>query len=93
MTIAKRTADYRHYRQRLRSLLPTDVWADEDQDAYFVVFPLATAEPGKELLLGFVVDAAARAVQSVSPISVRITPGNLIAECMSPGSLPGPEAS
>lgn len=89
VTLAKRTTDYRRYRQNLRSLMPVDVWADEEQNAYFVVFPLASARPGKELLLGFVINAPTRTVQSVSPISLHITPYNLIAESMSPARVLG----
>lgn len=84
MTIAKRTADYRRYRPGLRSLLPADVWADEGQGAYFVVFPLEPPRPGTELLLGFVIDAAARTVRSVCPVTLRLTANNLIAESMRP---------
>jgi hypothetical protein len=82
VTIAKRTREYRRYRPALRSLLPADVWADEDH-ACFVFFPLQPARPGTELLLGFVVDADARAVRSVSPVTVRLTANSLIAENMS----------
>jgi hypothetical protein len=82
--VAKRTADYRRYRPRLRSLWPTDVWLDDNRRAYFVLFPLTSTTPGHEELLGFTIDAANRIVTRASPLSVRLTKDALIVENIGP---------
>ena len=85
MKVAKRTAAYRTYHQRLRGILPADVWHDEDQGAYFVLFPLAPTGAGHEAMLGFAIDATTLAVSRAAPISVRLTQDAWVAQNVGPG--------
>lgn len=84
--LAKRTAEYRTYRARLRSLLPVDVWHDEEHRACFVLFSLTTAGPDLETLLGFAVDMATQRVKAIAPVSVQMTQDALIAKNTAPVS-------
>lgn len=50
------------------------------------MFSLTSEEPGREALLGFVIDMATHNVSTVAPISVRLTPNAWIAENIAPVS-------
>jgi hypothetical protein len=82
---AKRTADYRGYHQRLRGVLPADVWLDEDQGASFVLFSLAPTGAGHEAMLGFAIDTTTLAVLRAAPISVHLTQDAWVAQNIGPG--------
>jgi hypothetical protein len=86
VTLAKRTAEYRTHRARLRSLLPIDVWLDEEHGATFVLFALTPAGPDLETLLGFAVDMVTHSVKASAPVSVQMTRDALIAKNMTPVS-------
>lgn len=66
-------------------IMPTDVWLDRDQGAYFVLFSLAPTGAGHEEMLGFAIDAITLAVSRVAPISVHLTQDAWVAQNIGTG--------
>lgn len=50
----KKSEMYRQYRSRLRSVVPSDAWVDENEAAYLVLFDLGFCG-SRQSMLGFAV--------------------------------------
>jgi hypothetical protein len=69
---AKRSPIYRRVRRRLRGPAPCDVWRDDDQRAYIVLFPL-DGEPDSQSFFGFAVSSDDYQLWSAGVLSLALS--------------------